>query len=270
MRETPAQAGVATAHVGEVAVVTLNRPDVLNALDLAAWRVIAATFATLGDARAVVLRGAGARAFSAGANIAEFQEERMSAAGALAYNRAIAAALEAVAACPAPVIAMVHGAAVGGGCELVAACDVRVAAADARFGIPIGRLGVTLGVVEARALVRLIGPARLKELVFSGRLIDATEARAIGLVERVAEPDALLDTTLELLEAILAASPTTIRATKHVVGLVERDLTHGDVDALAQSLFDAYEGDDLREGVAAFLAHRPPQFTAAATTEDPA
>lgn len=261
--EVSESAGVATLRTADdVLVVALNRPERLNALDLGAWQALGALFAgEARDATAVVVRGAGT-AFSAGADIDEFPARRMTARDALAYNRAIAAALEAVIACPAPVVAMIGGAAVGGGCELAAACDVRVASEAARFGIPIGRLGVTLGPVEARAIARLIGPARLKELVFSGRLVDAGEAREIGLVERVVAADRLVAETVALIDAIRGSAPTTIRATKRVAELAGRSLTPADADLLAELLFSVYEGEELREGVAAFGERREPRFDA--------
>lgn len=255
--------GVATQRCGAVAVVTLARPEVHNALSLAAWRRLRAVFGELAadpDLRAVVVRGAGGKAFGAGADIAEFPAVRTGAAVALAYNETLAEALRAVAAVPVPVIAMVRGLAVGGGCELAAACDVRVAATDARFGIPIGRLGVTLGLTEASALVRLIGPAALKELLFSGRLVDADEAGRMGLVQRLVAPAELVDTTVALVDAILAASATTIRAAKAVADMCGRPLTATDTERLTRLAVEAYDGVDLKEGVAAFLARRPPVF----------
>jgi enoyl-CoA hydratase len=272
--ESPPQGdadGVALSRAGAVAVVGLCRPAAHNAVTLAGWRRIESVFASLGvepDVRAVVVRGAGDRAFAAGADIAEFVHARMTAADALVYNDAIARALKAVMSCPKPVIGMVHGLAVGGGCELAAACDVRVASADARFGIPIGRLGVTLGYTEAQALARLIGPGRLKDLLFTGRLIDAQEALAIGLVDRVVAPEDLVAATLTMLGAIIDASQTTIRAAKLVVDMCGRALTEADASALTELTLAAYDGPELKEGVAAFLEKREPRFADAREASD--
>lgn len=254
---------IAVERADDVAVVTLARPEQLNALSLAAWRRLAVVFgdlATEPDLRAVVVRGAGPRAFGAGADIAEFPVARTTAAAALGYNEAVAATLRAVGAAPVPVIAMVHGLAVGGGCELAAACDVRVAATDARFGVPIGRLGVTLGPVEADALARLVGPAGLKYLLFSGRLVPADEALRLGLVQRVVPPADLVAETVGLVEAIRAASAVTMRAAKVVADMCGRPLDARDTERLTRLAIEAYDGDDLKEGVAAFLAGRPPRF----------
>ena len=254
---------VACELAGDVAVVTLARPEAHNALSLAAWRRLARVFADLAATaalRAVVVRGAGPRAFGAGADIAEFPAVRTTAAAALDYNEAVAAALRVIGATPVPVIAMVRGLAVGGGCELAAACDVRIAAADARFGVPIGRLGVTLGHAEADALARLIGPAGLKYLLFSGRLLSADEALRLGLVQRVVPPTDLVTETADLVEAIRSASAVTMRAAKAVADMCGRPLDARDTERLTRLTVEAYDGDDLKEGVAAFLAGRPPVF----------
>jgi enoyl-CoA hydratase len=256
--------GVACELSGAVALVTLSRPAMHNALALGSWTRLGDLFGGFGDEpglRAVVVRGAGGRAFSAGADIAEFPEKRLGAERALAYNRRISGALEAVMRCPLPVVAMVGGLAVGGGCELAAACDVRIVSDDSRFGIPIGRLGVTLGYSETRALARLIGPGRLKELLFSGRLVDAHEAAAIGLVERVVPRERLAAETAELVGSIVRSAPATMRAAKLVADIWGRALTAADADVLTAAAIEAYESDALREGVAAFLERRPPSFT---------
>ncbi|EFD75078.1 enoyl-CoA hydratase echA18 [Mycobacterium tuberculosis GM 1503] len=148
-------------------------------LNLASWRRLKRLLDDLaGESglRAVVLRGAGDKAFAAGADIKEFPNTRMSAADAAEYNESLAVCLRALTTMPIPVIAAVRGLAVGGGCELATACDVCIATDDARFGIPLGKLGVTTGFTEADTVARLIGPAALKYLLFSGELIGIEEA----------------------------------------------------------------------------------------------
>ena len=255
--------GVAVHVDGPVATVTLARPERLNALSLATWsrvRDVFGSLAAVDGLRLVLVRGAGDKAFAAGADISEFPELRLSAADAQSYNRVIGDALNAVAALPLPVIAVVHGLAIGGGCELAAACDVRIASTDARLGIPIGRLGVTLGYVESRVLVRLIGPARLKDLLFSGRLVDASEAMAIGLVDRVVAPAELEQAVDGMVQSIISAAPITMRAAKLVTDMCDRPLGEADVHLLTDLTLAAYDGSDLKEGVAAFLEKRRPQF----------
>jgi enoyl-CoA hydratase len=261
--------GIAVAHAGPVTTVVLSRPDSLNAITLAGWQRIAAVFADLAkrsELRCVVVHGAGDRAFAAGADISEFRTHRTTAASAQHYNESIERALESIIDLQRPVIAVVRGLAVGGGCELAASCDLRIASDSARFGIPIGRLGVTLGYVESRVLTQLIGPARLKDLLFTGRLVDAREALAIGLVDRVVDATQLMPAVQDVVEAILCSSPTTIRAAKVVTNMCGRPLTAADRELLAALTVEAYEGAELQEGIAAFLEKRRPSFESRSPT----
>jgi enoyl-CoA hydratase len=258
--------GVQRVAVGEAraAVVTLARPVQLNALNLAGWRRIAQIFTELADdltIRVVVVRGAGAKAFGVGADISEFPAERLTSEAAFRYNAEIAAALRAVQEVPVPVIAMIGGLAVGGGCELAAACDVRIASRDSRFGIPIGKLGVTLGLIETRAVAGVIGAANLKYLVYSGRLVDATKAAGWGLVQEVVDRSELVSTTIELATTIAASAEVTVRATKQITALAADPSTTDQHPLLQELHVEAYDGADLREGVSAFLIGRTPEFT---------
>lgn len=255
---------VAVELHGPVCLVTLARPEQHNVLSSASWRRLGAIFGELSKSstlRAIVVRGSGRHAFGAGADIKEFREVRLGTAPALDYNEAIATALRAVSEIPAPVIAMIDGLAVGGGCELSAACDVRIASDRSRFGIPIGRLGVTLGYTEASAVARLIGPAALKYLLFTGRLFDADHAAAVGLIQHVVPPEDLHAETSDLLDAILDSSEVTIRAAKLVADMYGRPLSAADTETLTRLTTEAYDGADLAEGVAAFEERRAPSFT---------
>jgi enoyl-CoA hydratase len=269
--EAPANAvegmiGLQKVPIGRAraAVVTLCRPAQLNALTLAGWRRIRQVLTELRDdpsIRVVIIRGAGERAFGAGADISEFPLERLSPDAAEGYNAAIAAALQSIQSLPVPVIAMIKGLAVGGGCELAAACDVRIASSDSRFGIPIGKLGVTLGLTETRAVAGVIGAANLKYLVYSGRLIDTGLASAWGLVQQVEARADLVACTADLAWTIASSSEVTIRATKQVTALAADPSTGDDHPLLAQLHDEAYGGADFREGVKAFLTNRTPEFT---------
>jgi enoyl-CoA hydratase len=254
---------------GRAAVVTLSRPSQHNALSLAGWVRLGHVFTSLTEEpslRAVVIRGAGDRAFSAGADISEVPAERLTPEDADHYNTAIGTALRAVQDLPVPVIAMVDGLAVGGGCELAAACDIRIASTRSRFGIPIGRLGVILGLTETRAVAGAMGRANLMYLVASGRLLDATEAASVGFVQRVVETDDLHDEVRSLVENIAASAEVTIRATKVTAALSADPAVSDDHPDLRSFHEEAYGGPDLKEGVAAFLAGRAPEFTAERTT----
>jgi enoyl-CoA hydratase len=248
-----------------VAVVTLSRPAQHNALNLIGWQRLAVVFHDLAadpQVRAVVVRGAGDRAFSAGADIAEFPEKRLSTEAAAVYNAAIASALQAVQDLPAPVVAMVDGLAVGGGCELAAACDLRIAAEGSRFGIPIGRLGVTLGLTETRAVSAALGRANLMYLVASGRIVETAQAAAWGFVQQVVPSDQLASEVAALVANVVASSEVTVRSTKVTAYLAANPSTTDDHPALRAFHEEAYGGPDLKEGVAAFLEGRAPVFTA--------
>ncbi|WCR91568.1 enoyl-CoA hydratase-related protein [Mycobacterium tuberculosis variant bovis] len=267
MREQPPAEGVvdrvALQRHRNVALITLSHPQAQNALNLASWRRLKRLLDDLaGESglRAVVLRGAGDKAFAAGADIKEFPNTRMSAADAAEYNESLAVCLRALTTMPIPVIAAVRGLAVGGGCELATACDACIATDDARFGIPLGKLGVTTGFTEADTVARLIGPAALKYLLFSGELIGIEEAARWGLVQKVVAPQDLAAATAKLVGQVCRQSAVTMRAAKVVANMHGRALTGADTDALIRFGVEAYEGADLREGVAAFSQGRPPKF----------
>ncbi|MBT5415004.1 MAG: enoyl-CoA hydratase/isomerase family protein, partial [Rhodospirillaceae bacterium] len=175
-----------------VARVILNRPDKLNALNADMWRAVGEIFGDLsGDAslRCVVLTGQGERAFSPGADIKEFETARADIEKARAYGELMHGAMGEIGACPHPTLAAIRGLCVGGGLELAAMCDLRLCGESSRFGVPINRIGVVVAYPEIAALIDLIGRARAMEILLEGRIYDAAEAAAMGLVNRVV-PDA--------------------------------------------------------------------------------
>jgi len=261
-QETETIDGVAVGRDGPVVEVVLSRPQVKNALDLTGWQRVAAVFrelAVMDDSIVIVLRGA-AGDFSVGSDISQFPEHRTGMALADHYNTAIDDALVAVGDVPHPVIAMISGMAVGGGCELACAADIRVAAADARFGVPIALLGVSIGAVEARTLLRALTPGRLKDLLLSGRMIDAAEAYRIGLIDRIVPPAELGSATRELAMTVASGAPLAARANKLTVNAVA-DGTLDRASVRIRALTEAiYEGPDLQEGIRAFTEKRRAQF----------
>ncbi|MDW7981635.1 MAG: enoyl-CoA hydratase-related protein [Thermomicrobium sp.] len=247
---------------GQSATVLLENPAVHNALSVTMWSRLAATMRELGPdptVRVIVLRGAGQRAFSAGADIREFPQQRTGLAAALAYDRLVAGALDAILEAPQPVIAVIQGIAVGGGLELAAACDIRLATSEARFGLPLGRLGVMPGLAEVRTLLRILPPGRIVELVLRGELVDASEAAQLGLVTEVVDPADVERRLQGWIERLCALSAETVRATKAVLrlalgGVTEEDQRYRDL------LAEVYESAAYREGVRAFLEKRIPTF----------
>lgn len=245
---------------GAVALLTLERPDVLNALDRGLLEALEARLAEVaGDAgvRAVVLTGAG-RAFCAGADIEAMRA--MDVLEAEAFSRLghrVTAGLEALA---VPTLAAVNGVALGGGCELALACDFVYASARARFGQPEVKLGLIPGFGGTSRLVRRVGPAWAKELVLSGEPVRAEEALRTGLANRVFEPDELLDRALETAQAIAARGPVAVRLAKRVIQ-EGQDADVRVAHALEQHAFaEVFATRDRTEGIDAFLAKRDPEF----------
>lgn len=237
-----------------IATVTLNKPDKLNALDLEMWRALALAFEELSaddGLRCVVLRGAGERAFAAGADIAEFTEFRSTAAQASAFADITHAAMMAIASCRHPVIAMIHGACVGGGLEIASVCDMRICGASSRFGIPVKRLGLVVSYSELEPLVALVGSAAALEILLEGRVFDADEALTKRLVNRVVADQDLAKEVDATAQRIADGAPLVARWHKKFVRRLsdptplsakERDECHA-----------CFETEDFRIGYQAFL-----------------
>jgi enoyl-CoA hydratase/carnithine racemase len=247
---------------GPVAFLTFNRPHARNAMTWPMYDELADTCDQV-DAddriRVFVLRGAG-DAFVAGTDISQFTSFATADDG-IAYERRMEQVIGRLERVAVPTIAQVHGVAAGGGCLIALACDLRVCSDAARFGVPIARtLGNCLSAANCARLVDLIGPARTKELLFTGRLLDAAEAASLGLVTRMAEPQALDAAVRELAQTIADNAPLTIRATKEAVRRITagRRLEERRADDLTALCYGSH---DFREGVSAFLEKRTPRFT---------
>lgn len=246
---------------GPVATVVLNRPEKLNAMDLAMWRGLRAAFASLAedaDVRCVVLRGADERAFAAGADIGEFDSVRATPRQAKEYDEVMRAALAAVRDCPLPTVAMIQGGCIGGGLELAAQCDLRIAGESAKFGVPIARIGVVMAYPELEGIRRLCGPAALLEMLLEARILNAGEALARGLVNRVVPDDDLAEEIAATTKRIVGGAPLVHRWHKQFV----RRLDQGEPIGAAE-LDECYrflETEDYREGIAAFREKRKPGF----------
>ena len=246
---------------GVIATVALNNPERLNALNRAMWARLGEVMRELSadDAlRCVVVRGAGDKAFAAGADIAEFAAERADAKQAKPYGHLIHETMQAVARCRHPTVAMIRGACVGGGLEIAAMCDLRVAGQSSRFGIPVNRLGLTMAYGELMGLLALAGKAVALEILLEGRVFDADEAYRKGLVNRVV-PDAEVEK-----EAYAAArrvadgAPLVNRWHKQ---FIERlSVTAKVSDAEWDEGFACFDTSDYKEGVDAFLNKRKPDF----------
>jgi enoyl-CoA hydratase len=244
-----------------IATVTINRPDKRNALNAVVRREIVEVLDELRDdasARVIILTGAGDRAFIAGADISEFAERTAIEQRAVMTGRRL---FEEIAAFPKPTIAMINGFALGGGCEVALACDLRIATRSAKLGQPEIRLGILPGGGGTQRLPRLVGPGRAMRLVLTGELIDATEAERIGLVDWVVDDGTLQDRTMEIASTIAGYSPIALELAKTAIrAAMEAPLSAG--LAHERELFvAAFASDDRVEGVRAFLEKREPRFT---------
>lgn len=248
----------------DIATITVNRPDKLNALNaqVIAELGAAATQVTSDRAiRAVIVTGAGPKAFVAGADIAELAELAPAAARARAEEGQ--AVFDRFEQCGKPVVAAINGFALGGGLELAMACHIRLAATGARFGQPEVKLGLCPGYGGTVRLPQLVGRGRALELLLTGEMIDAEEALRIGLVNRVVPAEELLPAARGLVETILGNGPLALRACLDSVHL-GADLGHEEALANEADLFGALFGSaDMREGTGAFLARRKPEFRGA-------
>jgi enoyl-CoA hydratase/carnithine racemase len=245
-----------------VTTLWLDRPQKHNPIDAATWDALASAVATCsGDhtLRAVVIRGAGGRAFSAGADIAEFEATRGSPEAARAYGARINACMAALLACRHPVIAAIEGLCVGGGLEIATHCDLRYANASSRFGVPVKRLGLSVDVPEMAALLRLVGQSTALELLLEGRIMPSDEALAKGLVNRVS-PDEAFEADLQgALARICEGAPLVARLHKRMARRLaaEARLTPAERD----EPFALFGTQDYRAGYQAFLAKTDPVFT---------
>ena len=246
---------------GEVARVTLDRPDKLNAVNNAMWDRLGELFAEL-DAdpslRCVVVAGAGERAFSVGADIAEFEENRSSVERARSYAGRTHGALAAIARCRHPVIAEIRGLCVGGGLELATCCDLRIAGESARFGIPVKRLGLVVAYSELQPLVDLIGPANAMEILLEGQVFGTQRAYDMGLINRVVPDDGLAAEVEASAARICEGAPLVARWHKKFTRrLMEAEpLSPDEVD----ESYACFGTEDFRTGYQAFLTKTRPVF----------
>ena len=246
---------------GVMAELVLNRPAKRNAITSAMWMAIPELLTPLADDPAVkllVVRGAGG-SFAAGADIGEFEKVYATREGAGRYSRSIGFALDALAAFPKPTIARIEGACVGGGCGVALSCDLRFAAEGSRFAITPAKLGLTYTLNDTKRLIDAVGVSYAKDILYSGRLLDAEEALRIGLINRRVPTDELDASIAAYADGLAETSSHSARMTKKIVSLI-RSGVDADTDETRQIFLDAFQGEDFQEGYRAFLEKRKPKF----------
>jgi enoyl-CoA hydratase len=245
----------------KVAIVTIDRPHTRNAINAEMRLEIPRLFARLekeGEARVVVVRGSGSQAFASGADLHELQgfNEKEAADHYIEFETSLAA----IENCALPTIAMITGFALGGGCELAAACDFRVAASDARIAMPIGRLGHQIDIANTRRLMRIVGAAHAKQLLMTDHFFSADDAHRIGYVNWVIPTSELEAYTLAFAATIASKAPLSVRAAKKSIRWVlDHPVPDADED-ISQFCAPLFETEDFKEGVKAFFEKRKPAF----------
>lgn len=261
MSNTSNHDGDVTIEVRDgIGLVKLSRPQARNAMTLGMYarlQEITAGIKPDGEIKALVITGEGEKAFAAGTDIAKFRDFS-TPEHALDYERTMDGVLGSIERCAVPTIAAIAGACTGGGAAIAACCDLRIATRDMRFGFPIARtLGNCLSVANLARIADIIGPARMKEIIFTARLIEADEALAIGLVsELLDDHDALMTRGIALAQHVAGHAPLTLRATKEGLRRLRAAMAIPDDDLI----LSCYMSDDFREGLEAFLSKRPANF----------
>ena len=244
-----------------IARITFNRPQARNALTFAMYERLSDLCQAIGADRsihAVILTGAGEKAFASGTDISQFRAFK-TPQDALDYEERIDRVLGALEGCRAPTIAAIAGACTGGGAGIAACCDLRIGTKTARFGFPIARtLGNCLSMSNISRLTALVGPARVKDLIFTARLVEAPEALALGLLTEVLDDVAALQTRADELARMIAGNaPLTLEATKEALRRLQKRLSREEGEDL---ILKCYMSEDFREGMDAFLNKRPPRW----------
>ncbi len=248
-----------------VARIVLNRPEKRHAITQQMWlalpKALAAAEAETG-CKVIILQSSTIDAFCAGADIDEFASYARDSVWRAANHKAIAATQRLLARTRKPTIAQINGVCVGGGCGLAMACDFRIADASARFGITPAKLGLVYSLHDTKLLTDLVGPANAKMILFTGRLFSAADALHMGLINQIAAEDMMAETVDALARDIAQNSQHSIRHSKQIIRHIIEGV-HQDTDEMGKLFFDAFDGPDHEEGVAAFVAKRKPIFPVA-------
>jgi enoyl-CoA hydratase len=246
-----------------VGVITFNNPEKRNAMSLDMWQGLGSALTALRDdpsVRAVILIGAGDKAFVSGADISQFEKTRHNAEASEEYSKKSAAQRALLADFPKPVIACIRGFCLGGGMQVAMSADIRIASDNSQFGIPAAKLGIAYGYDGLRHLVSLVGPSWARLIMYTGMRIDSAEALRIGLVDRVVSDAELWNATLEIARTISGNAPLAIKAAKITIAQVLKDPDKRDMDAIKAIGTACMDSEDFREGRQAFMAKRKPQF----------
>lgn len=249
--------------IDKVGHIRLNQPEKHNAISYEMWQGIAEVLTDFefdDNVRVIILSGQGGKAFSAGADISQFEEKRGSADAVEEYDKAMGQASEKLRQIAKPTLAKITGYCIGGGLATALTCDLRIASDDSSFGIPAAKLGLGYGYSALRPLVALIGPARAKEILFTARRFSASEAYDMGLINRVLSRDDLDAFIDDYTESISSNAPLTIKACKQIIAEIGKDPGQRDLDSCKAVNDACFASEDYKEGRTAFMEKRKPNF----------
>jgi enoyl-CoA hydratase len=251
------------ARRGGIGVVTFNQPNKHNAISVDMWGGLGQILHEFGaddSIRVVVLTGAGGRAFVSGADISQFEQQRNNADAQRAYDQQTSVGREKLSRFGKPTIAMIRGYCLGGGLAIAMQTDLRIAASGSQFGIPAARLGIAYGFEGLRNLVSLVGPANARMIMYTAERFGADEALRIGLINRVVADDELEEHVFSLAQTIAGNAPLSVAASRLTITELTKDAAERDAAAVARAGVACFDSEDYREGRAAFLEKRKPQF----------
>ncbi|MGP1615760.1 MAG: enoyl-CoA hydratase [Pollutimonas bauzanensis] len=250
-----------SASIGRLLI---SNPDKYNAMTLDMWENFPAMLAALeqdSSVRAICIEGDGAKAFLSGSDISQFKAERSDSSAQARYNAAVDQAMLAPIRCSKPVLAKIRGICMGGGVGIAAACDIRICADNARFRIPVARLGIGYGVTPLQRLISLIGEQNACDVLFSARIFDGAEARALGFVAHCVELSRLDEFCEEWLSQVSENAPLSLKSIKRSMAELRKEKQDRDHAAMENGIAACFSSKDYKEGVAAFAEKRKPIFT---------
>lgn len=253
---------VFTEKEGSIATLYFNRTEKRNALNLEMWTTIPELLKELeldDEIKVLVLRGVDETTFAAGADISEFKTLRSTVEGARQYNDKVLEAEAILYHFSKPTIAMIQKYCVGGGCELAMACDLRFSSENGIFGITPAKLGLIYNLAGTKNLVDIVGPARAKDILFSGRLLDAKEAYEFGLIDRVYNDKEVVHKTYEYAKLVSERAQKAVKGSKKIIKEILNGATEESTE-ITQMILNSFESEDYKEGVRAFLDKRKPNF----------
>lgn len=248
---------------GGIGWIVFNNPARHNAVSLEMWEsltLVLNAYAEDPDVRVIILRGEGDKAFVAGADISQFKEKRSSPEAVQHYNSTADEAGETLRNLPKPTVAMIRGYCIGGGAGIAVSCDIRIAADDAKFGVPAAKLGLGYRFSGIKRLADIVGPSFAAEIFYTSRQFNAREALDMGLINRLMPASDLESYTRELANTIVNNAPLTIASVKRALLEYGEDPAQRDLELCQKMVDDCYASEDYKEGQTAFMEKRKPVF----------